>query len=187
MVHDLPLSCGFHATEEHAVLIRYVLPVGDTGSTKVRDQLPLPLPHPIDGGGVERQQDRLQSLHQAARGCRRSRRRLASLSSRRPQLAFGDADGPQAQRRGLRCGVADRLGPVLPRFHFLIPGHLEEDGCERLLGHDRGLLDFVQDFPHLRDPIVGLMSVERLDNEFGPVAATNGTAVVTLGRGSGLL
>ncbi len=122
-------------------------------------------------------------------GCRRlrRRRRLGSVSSRCPQLAFGDTNGPKAQRRGLRRGVADRLGPVLPCFHFLILGHLEEDACECLLGRDCGLLDLVQGLPLLRDPIVGFMGVERLDNEFDLVAATNGTAVVAVGRGSGLL
>ncbi len=69
-------------------------------------------------------------------------------------------------------------GPVLPRFHFLISGHLEEDGQKRFLGHDRGTLDLVQSLPHLRDPIMGLMGVERLDDELGLIAAKNGTAVV---------
>ncbi len=56
-----------------------------------------------------------------------------------------------------------------------------------MLGRGRGLLDFLEGLPHLRHPIMKLMCVERVDNEFSLVATTNGTAVVAIGRGGCLL
>ena len=103
------------------------------------------------------------------------------------QLGLGEPDGPQAQRRGLHSGVADGLSPLFERLHLVVFGQLEEDRSKHLLGHDRSLLDLLDGLLHLRDPIMGLICVERLGDEPGLVAATNSTAVVAVGRGSGLL
>ncbi len=108
------------------------------------------------------------------------------MRGRRPQLGLSDPDGPQAHHSGLRGDVADSLSPLFECLHLLVFGHLE-DGREHLLGRDRSLLDLLKGLPHLRHPIVGLLCFECVDNEFGLVATTNGSAVVAVGCGGDLL